>query len=56
VRALAWSIRKRRGNEAVQMQDEQLAGVPVAGPMEQIQDKTLTGTPAAELMAQIRDE
>jgi hypothetical protein len=38
-----------------EMQDEQLAGFPVAG-MEQIQDEKLTGTPAAELMAQMRDE
>jgi hypothetical protein len=37
------------------MQDEQLAGFPVAG-MEQIRGEKLTGTPVAELMAQIRDE
>jgi hypothetical protein len=54
--ALAWSIRPGRGNEVEQMQDEELAGSPVAGLMAQMQDEKLAGTPAAGPMEQIQGE
>jgi hypothetical protein len=54
--ALAWWIWSARGNEVEQMQDEGLAGSPVAGLMAQIRDEQLAGTPAAGLMEQIQGE
>jgi hypothetical protein len=57
--ALAWSIGSGRGNKVEQMQDEELAGTPVAGQMAQMwddQDEQLAGTPAAGLTEQIQDE